>query len=192
METLTFLFTDIEGSTQLLTRLGDAYAAALSDHHDIIRTSLAAHGGDEIATTGDGFFAVFSSPRGSVAAAIDMQRILAAHNWPNEERVRVRIGIHTGEATKETTGPVGLDVHRAARIAAVGHGGQILVSVSTAAIAGGALPDGVRLRDLGRHRLKDLGAPEQIFQLEATTCRRTSRHFGHSTTLSFRTIFPAC
>ena len=169
METLTFLFTDIEGSTELLRRLGDAYARLLSEHHEIIRASLVAHGGDEIDTAGDGFFAVFSSPRESLAAATQMQRSLAAHSWPGEERVRVRIGVHTGEAAKEeAVGLVGLDVHRAARIAAVGHGGQTLVSASTAAIARGSLPDGARLRDLGRHRLKDLGEPEQIFQLEVS------------------------
>ncbi|MGA2531285.1 MAG: adenylate/guanylate cyclase domain-containing protein, partial [Acidimicrobiales bacterium] len=165
--TMTFLFTDIEGSTDLLTRLGDAYAELLTNHHQIIRASLVAHGGDEIDTAGDGFFAVFSSPRESLAAAIEMQRSLAAHSWPGEERVRVRMGVHTGEATKEeAVGLVGLDVHRAARIAAVGHGGQTLVSASTAAIARGSLPVGAQLRDLGRHRLKDLGEPEQIFQLE--------------------------
>jgi predicted ATPase/class 3 adenylate cyclase len=168
METLTFLFTDIEGSTAMLTRLGDAYGGLLAEHHEIIRGGLAANDGHEIDTTGDGFFAVFSSPRGSLVAAIEMQRSLAAHAWPNGEHVRVRMGIHTGEAAREAIGPVGIDVHRAARITAVGHGEQVLVSASTAAIAQGSLPEGARLRDLGRHRLKDLGEPEQLFQLEVS------------------------
>ncbi|MFZ0173827.1 MAG: BTAD domain-containing putative transcriptional regulator [Acidimicrobiales bacterium] len=165
--TLTFLFTDIEGSTAILRRLGDRYAELLTAHHEIIRNSLAAHNGTEVVTAGDGFFATFASPRACVAAAVEMQRAVAAAPWPAGEVVRVRMGIHTGEASEESTGLVGLDVHKAARIAAVGHGGQVLVSSATAAIVRDALPEDCHLRDLGSHRLKDLGQPEQLFQLDA-------------------------
>ena len=123
METLTFLFTDIEGSTALLGRLGDDdYARVLAGHHALIRSALAAHGGREIDTQGDAFFAVFSSPRGCVAAVLAMQQDLQAHAWPGGERVRVRMGIHCGEAARTAAGLVGLEVHRAARVAAVGYG----------------------------------------------------------------------
>jgi len=160
-----FLFTDIEGSTALLQRAGgDVYARVLAGHHALIRSALAAHGGTELNTAGDGFFAGFSSPRACVAAALEMQQALGVHGWPGGEQVRVRMGVHAGEAEQTTTGLVGLDVHRAARIAAVAHGGQVLVS-QAAALADGALPPGAGLRDLGWHRLKDLGRPEQIFQL---------------------------
>jgi predicted ATPase/class 3 adenylate cyclase len=162
----TFLFTDIEGSTALLQRVGgDVYAGVLADHHGLIRSALAAHGGTELNTAGDGFFAGFSSPRGCVAAVLEMQRALGSQAWPGGEQVRVRMGVHAGEAEHTAAGLVGLDVHRAARIAAVAHGGQVLVSQTAAALADGALPPGAWLRDLGWHRLKDLGRPEQIFQL---------------------------
>jgi class 3 adenylate cyclase len=168
VETFTFLFTDIEGSTALLGRLGEGlYAQLLGAHHALIRSGLAAHGGREVDTQGDAFFAVFSSPRACVAAATQMQRALAAQAWPGGERVRVRMGVHTGEAAQTTTGLVGLDVHRAARVAAVGYGGQVLVSEAAATLVRDALPAGVSLADLGVHRLKDLGRPERIFQLQA-------------------------
>jgi predicted ATPase/class 3 adenylate cyclase len=166
VEMFTFLFTDIEGSTALLQRLGgDVYAQVLADHHTLIRSALAAHGGREIDTAGDGFFAEFSSPRGCIAAAAQMQQALAAQAWPGDEPVRVRMGVHCGEAEQTGTGLVGLDVHRAARIAAVAHGGQVLVSETAAAMIRDALPAGAVLRDLGVHRLKDLGRPERILQL---------------------------
>ena len=167
-ETLTFLFTDIEGSTALLRRAGEgAYAQVLAGHHAIIRSGLAGHGGREVDTAGDGFFAVFSSPRSCVAAVLEMQQAIEAHAWPAGERVRVRMGVHTGEASKAATGLVGLDVHRAARVAAVGYGGQVLLSETAAALVRDRLPPGVSLADLGVHRLKDLGRPERIFQLQA-------------------------
>ena len=129
METLTFLFTDIEGSTALLGRLEeDGYAQMLAGHHALIRSALAAHDGREVDTQGDAFFAVFSSPRACVAAVLEMQQALQAHAWPGGERVRVRMGIHCGEAAKTAAGLVGLEVHRAARVAAIAHGGQVLVS----------------------------------------------------------------
>jgi class 3 adenylate cyclase len=168
VETVTFLFSDIEGSTALLRRVGDGgYAQVLAGHHAVIRSGLAGHGGREVDTAGDGFFAVFSSPRACVAAVLEMQQALQAHAWPAGERVRVRMGIHTGEAFRAATGLVGLDVHRAARVAAVGYGGQVLVSETAAALVRDRLPPGAALADLGVHRLKDLGRPERIFQLQA-------------------------
>jgi class 3 adenylate cyclase/tetratricopeptide (TPR) repeat protein len=166
VETLTFLFTDIEGSTVLLGRVGQGvYAQVLADHHAIIRSGLAAHGGREVDTQGDAFFAVFSAAPACVAAVIEMQRTLAAHAWPAGEQVRVRMGMHTGEASRTATGLVGLDVHRAARVAAVGYGGQVLVSAATAALVRDGLPHDAGLADLGVHRLKDLEDPVRIFQL---------------------------
>ena len=172
METFTFLFTDIEGSTALLRRIGQgAYEQVLDDHHSLIRSALAAHGGTEANTLGDGFFAVFSSPRACAAAVLDMQQAIEAHAWPAGEHVRVRMGIHTGEASETATGLVGLDVHRAARLAAVAYGGQVLLSETAAALVRDSLPPGAALTDLGVHRLKDLGRPEQIFQLHAEGLR---------------------
>jgi predicted ATPase/class 3 adenylate cyclase len=168
VETRTFLFTDIEGSTALLRRVGEAvYARVLTAHDTLIRSALAAHGGTELNTMGDGFFAGFSSPRACVAAVLEMQQALEAYAWPGDERVRVRMGVHTGEAAETPSGVVGLDVHRAARIAGVAHGGQVLLSETAAALVRDALPVGVTLENLGLHRLKDLGRPEQIFQLRA-------------------------
>ena len=166
VETLTFLFTDIEGSTVLLRRVGDdVYAQVLAGHHALIRSSLAAHGGREVDTQGDAFFAVFSSPRACVAAVLEMQQAIEAHAWPAGEQVRVRMGVHCGEAERTATGLVGLEVHRAARVAAVAFGGQVLVSETAAALVRDWLPPGAALTDLGSHRLKDLGRPERIFQL---------------------------
>ncbi len=166
--TFTFLFTDIEGSTALLGRMGQSvYAQSLADHHAIIRSGLAAHGGREVDTQGDAFFAVFSSPAACVAAVVQMQQALQTHAWPGGEQVRVRMGVHSGEASETATGLVGLDVHRAARVGAAGHGGQVLVSERSAALVRGALPPGATLADLGVHRLKDLEHPVRIFQLRA-------------------------
>jgi predicted ATPase/class 3 adenylate cyclase len=166
--TLTFVFTDIEGSTALLRRVGaDVYAQILADHHSLIRSALAGHDGTELNTLGDGFFAAFASPRACVVAVLEMQHGLQQHDWPAGERVRVRMGVHTGEAAQTPAGLLGLDVHRAARVAGVASGGQILLSETTAALVRDSLPAGAALRDLGLHRLKDLGRPEQIFQLDA-------------------------
>jgi predicted ATPase len=148
--------------------VGEArYASLLAEHHRLVRDSLAAHDGNEVDTQGDGFFAVFVSPRACTRAVLEMQRELATRDWPEGERIRVRMGVHTGEASETATGLVGLDIHRAARLAAVAHGGQVVLSSSAAALVRDFLPDGVSLRDLGLHRLKDLGRPEQIYQLEA-------------------------
>jgi predicted ATPase/class 3 adenylate cyclase len=168
VETFTFLFTDIEGSTALVRRLGEGlYTQLLTDHHRLIRAGLAAHGGEEVDTQENAFFAVFSSPGACVAAALEMQRALEEHGWPGGEHVRARMGVHTGEAERTATGLVGLEVHRAARVAAVGYGGQVLVSEAAAALVRGGLAPGVSVQDLGVHRLKDLGRPERIFQLQA-------------------------
>ena len=153
----------------MLQRLGvSAYGQVLAHHHALIRSGLAAHGGEEVGTQGDSFFAVFSSPAACMAAVAEMQQVIAAHAWPDGEHVRVRMGVHTGEAAETATGLVGLDVHRAARVAGVAYGGQVLVSEAAAALVRHALPPGTALRDLGVHRLKDLGHPEQIFQLNVT------------------------
>ena len=168
METLTFLFTDIEGSTAMLARLGDdGYARVLAGHHALIRSALAAHDGREVDTQGDAFFAVFSSPRGCVAAVLAMQQGIQDHAWPGGEQVRVRMGVHCGEAQRTAAGLVGLEVHRAARVAAVACGGQVLVSEAAAVLVRDGLPSATALADLGMHRLKDLGRPERIFQLQA-------------------------
>jgi predicted ATPase/class 3 adenylate cyclase len=153
--TVTFLFTDVEGSTRLLERLGEAYADALLEHRRVVRDAFAAEGGVEVDTQGDAFFVAFPSAGGAAAAALAAQAALAA--WP----VRVRMGLHTGEPQLTREGYVGMDVHRGARIAAAGHGGQILVSEPTQKLLG----ERDDLRDLGRHRLKDMGAAERIFQL---------------------------
>jgi predicted ATPase len=152
--TVTFLFTDIEGSTRLLRELGDGYAEALAEHRRLLREVFAAHGGVEVDTQGDAFFVAFARAGEALAAAREGQAALGAGP------IRVRMGLHTGEPLVTDEGYVGLDVHRAARIAAVGHGGQVLLSQSTRELSG---PDG--LVDLGEHRLKDLTAPERLYQL---------------------------
>jgi predicted ATPase/class 3 adenylate cyclase len=169
VQTLTFLFTDIEGSTALLRRLGEGdYGRVLADHQALIRAALAAHDGQEVDTQGDAFFAVFSSPTACVAAVLEMQRALEARAWPGGEHVRVRMGVHTGEAATSAAGAlVGLDVHRAARVGAIAHGGQVLLSETAAALVRDSLPPGAALRDLGAQRLKDLGRPVRVFQLDA-------------------------
>jgi predicted ATPase/class 3 adenylate cyclase len=163
--TVTFLFSDIEGSTRLLQQLGDRYAAGLEQHQRLIRDAIAEHDGDEIATEGDSFFVAFPSASGAVQAAVRAQRSLIGAEWPAGEAFRVRMGLHTGEATRGGDSYVGIDVHRAARIAAAAHGGQVLVSETTRVLVEASLPPGASLRDLGSHRLKDLSAPERLHQL---------------------------
>jgi predicted ATPase/class 3 adenylate cyclase len=153
--TVTFLFTDIEGSTRLLQELGDEYADILADHRRVLREAFARHGGVEVGTEGDSFFVAFAKASDALAAAAAAREALA------DGPVRVRMGLHTGEPTVTDEGYVGIDVHRAARIAAAGHGGQVLVSQATRDLAGAD-----RLRDLGVHRLKDLAAPERLYQLD--------------------------
>ncbi|MEA2633681.1 MAG: hypothetical protein QOH92_448 [Chloroflexota bacterium] len=163
--TVTFFFSDIEGSTRLIQRLGDRYPDVLLTHHTVLREALAANGGHELRTEGDSFFIVFDSALQACAGAAAAQKALHAHQWPEGGIVRVRIGIHTGEAALVGNEYVGLDVHRAARVASAGHGGQVLVSETTRALVDHALPPGLTLKDLGLHRLKDLAKPERLFQL---------------------------
>jgi predicted ATPase/class 3 adenylate cyclase/DNA-binding CsgD family transcriptional regulator len=169
VETLTFLFSQLEGSTALLRRLGgDDYGQVLAGLHALIRAALMAHDGKEVGTQEDAFFATFSSPAACVTAVIDMQHALEGREWPGGEQVRVRMGVHTGEAAIMATG---LDVHRAALVGAIAHGGQVLLSETAAALVRDSLPPDAALRDLGAQRLKDLGRPEQIFQLDAEGLR---------------------
>ncbi len=166
-ETITMLFSDIEGSTALLRRLGDRYADALSAQRALLRTAFADCGGQEMGTEGDSFFVVFGSAAEAVRCCVAAQRALSGYDWPGGIPVRVRMGLHSGEPVRHEDGYVGLDVHRAARIAGVAHGGQVLLSEATRQLAGSRLPAGVSLRDLGLHRLKDIEAPEHIYQLAA-------------------------
>jgi predicted ATPase/class 3 adenylate cyclase len=162
--TVTMLFSDIEGSTALLSRLGDRYGEALSAHRAMLRKAIAAWGGREMSTEGDSFFVVFGSAAGAVGCALAAQRDLARYDWPGGDPVRVRMGLHSGEPTPHEDNYIGMDVHRAARIAATAHGGQVVLSEATVALAD-PLPDGVSVVDLGLHRLKDIAAPERIYQL---------------------------
>ena len=164
--TVTFVFTDIEGSTKLANDLGDdRWPAVLGRHRQLIRAAIAEAGGHEEKTEGDGFLAVFGRAAGAVAAATSAQRALAAEPWPDDAPIRVRMGVHTGDGRLDADGEyVGADIHRAARVAAAGHGGQVLLSATTSALVADELPDGVSIRSLGEHRLRDL-RPERICQL---------------------------
>lgn len=163
--TVTFLFTDVEASTDLVRRLGARYADILGEARAMLRTAFADHGGREVDTQGDSFFVVFERAHDAGLAAVDAQRALAAHLWPDDGIVRVRMGLHTAEPHVWEEGYVGVGVHRAARVCAVGHGGQILLSRSTAGLIDDDELEGVSLRDLGAHRLKGLQNAERIFQL---------------------------
>ena len=163
--TVTFVFTDIEGSTRLLQELGDEEYGRLSgDHRRIVRETFGARGGTEIDTQGDAFFFSFPRARDAVAAAVDAQRALRDHEWPDGKDVLVRMGVHTGEPHMGEEGYLGLDVVRAARISAAGNGGQILISETTRALLGNQLPEGVAVHDLGQQHLKDV-QHEHIYEL---------------------------
>jgi predicted ATPase/class 3 adenylate cyclase len=163
--TVTLLFTDIEGSTELLQRLGPRYADVLAEQRALLRAAFQDWGGREVDTQGDAFFVAFARAADALAAAVDAQRALATHPWPEGVAVRVRMGLHTGAPDVAGDGYVGLDVHRAARIGAAGHGGQILLSGATRALVERDLPAGADLHDLGEYRLRDLQRPERIYQL---------------------------
>jgi WD40 repeat protein/class 3 adenylate cyclase len=163
--TLTFLFSDIEGSTRLLRQLREQYAKALSEHRQLMRAAFAEHGGEEMGTEGDAFFVVFRRASEGVAAAAAAQRALARHEWPDGTELRVRMGLNTGEPGVEEEGYFGLGLHLTARICSAAHGGQVLVSQSTCAVCQTEELDGIELRDLGEHRLKDFDRPERLFQL---------------------------
>jgi predicted ATPase/class 3 adenylate cyclase len=164
--TVTFLRTDIEGSMRLVRELGDRYDALQSTHHALIRAAYAPHGGVEVGTEGDAFFLVFEGAGDAVRSAVAMQRALAAHDWPDGVAPRVRVGIHTGSARLAGDDYGGFDVNRVARIANTGSGGQIVLSDTVRALVVDDLPEGTALRDLGRHRLKDIATPEHLFQLD--------------------------
>jgi predicted ATPase/class 3 adenylate cyclase len=164
--TVTFLRTDVEGSMGLALALGSDWDGINGTHLGLLRDAVERHDGVCVRTEGDAMFAAFGEAGAGVTSAIDGQRALLAHPWPRGVDVRVRMGIHTGEAHLAGDDYGGFEVNRAARIAAVGHGGQVVVSATTASLVESALPSGVRLRDLGRHALKDIPAPEQLFQLD--------------------------
>ena len=164
--TVTFLFTDIEGSTRLVQALGDEYAGLLEEHHALVSGAIEAAGGRVFGSEGDALFAAFDSAVPAIAAAAAAQRALAAHRWPAGGEVRVRMGIHTGQAIDTGDNYVGLSLHQVARIANAAHGGMVLVSQATRQLAQ-ALPAGLDLRDLGERRLKDLAAAERLYQLLA-------------------------
>jgi class 3 adenylate cyclase len=164
--TVTFVFSDMAGSTALLKQLGDAeYATLLAVHRRLVREIFAAHEGQEIDTQGDAFFYSFVRARQAVAAAVEVTRAHAKGTWPGDVEVRIRLGLHTGEPAVGDEGYTGLDVVRASRIAATGAGGQVLLSDTTRSIVAGDLGDGVELRPLGERPLKDIDLPEPIFEL---------------------------
>ncbi len=160
------MFTDIEGSTKLAQQLrGDRWTTVLARHRELIRSGIASVDGHEDKTEGDGFLAVFERAPDAIRAAVAAQRSLEAEPWPDDIAVRVRMGIHSGDGALDADGEyVGADIHRAARVAAAGHGGQVLLSETTSALVTDELPEGVEIRGLGEHRLKDL-RPERICQL---------------------------
>src|SRR5262249_42167481 len=165
--TVTFLFTDIEGSTRLWEQHPEPMRLALARHHSLVSQGIEEHGGSVITRQGEGdsFVAVFARAADAVAAACSLQRELQAERWPTETPVRVRMALHTGEADLRDGDYFGVAVNRCARLRGVGHGGQTLLSQTTAALVREHLPSGMSLGDLGTHRLKDLQRPERIFQL---------------------------
>ena len=167
--TLTFVFSDVEGSTRLLRQLGERYAPVVADHQRLMREAFTGHGGREVDAQGDSFFVAFARPRDAVLAALGAQRSLSEHEWPAQAELRVRIGIHTGPAEVVGERYVGLAVHRAARICSLGHGGQILLSQATVSVLEDELEEllDVELRDLGEQRLKDFDRGVRIYEILA-------------------------
>jgi class 3 adenylate cyclase len=163
---VTFLLTDIEDSTGLTRRLGERYGPLLTQVRRIIRAAVRDERGQEVDSRADEYFGVFERPAPALRAALAIQRRLTRHAWPNRARVRVRIGIHSGDPTQSDGGYVGMAVHTAARITAAAHGGQILLSGAAQQAIDGSQPDGVGWRSLGRHRLRGLPDPEPLFQVE--------------------------
>src|ERR1700674_5044847 len=163
--TVTFLFSDIEGSTQLLERHGKVMGTALARHHDLFEQVVERHDGAIFETVGDAVYAAFAQAPDAVAAALDAHRALAAEDWGPIERLAVRIAIHGGAVERRGDHYFGPALFRCARLQVLGYGEQTLWSAVAAGLVAGALPAAASLRDLGRHRLKDLGEPEQVFQL---------------------------
>jgi predicted ATPase/DNA-binding SARP family transcriptional activator/class 3 adenylate cyclase len=196
--TVTFLFTDIEGSTRLLKRLGARYADVLEQHHRLLRQVFAEFDGREVDNQGDALFVAFPRAKDAVAGAVAAQQALAAHAWPDDVDVRVRMGLHTGEPIVGTDRYVGLGVHTAARVCSAGHGGQILLSSVTRALVEDDLPERTTLRDLGEHLLRDLERPERLFQLavegppQRFPALKTTPRAGSepATSLEFRILGP--
>jgi predicted ATPase/class 3 adenylate cyclase len=186
--TITMLFSDVEGSTALLSRLGDRYGEALSAQRAIQRAAFAEFGGHEMGTEGDSFFAVFASAADAAWSCVAAQRNLAGHNWPEGITLRVRMGLHSGEPARHEDGYIGMDVHRAARIAAAAHGGQVVASDAARLLAAPRLPADVSFHDLGFYRLKDIEAPEHVFQL---TAAGLPDRFPPLRSLGAATSFPA-
>ena len=192
--TVTFLFTDIESSTRLLTQLGEErYRDVLEQHQHIVRDAVARCEGREVDNQGDSFFFVFASAKSALAAAVIAQRALAEHEWPDGARVRVRMGLHTGEPAVGEERYVGLGVHRAARIGAVGHGGQVLLSNATRELIEDEV-GGVSVRALGAYRLKDFDRPEPLFQLDIDGLQTEfpplkAERFSEPRTLRRRSVF---
>jgi class 3 adenylate cyclase len=169
--TVTFVFTDVEGSTRLLKHARQAYGGLLARHHELVRDAIEQQGGREVDTQGEAFFVAYARAKDAVASAIELQRAHAAEAWPEGSEIRVRIGIHTAEPELRSDGYFGLGLHRAARICAVGHGGQVLLSRSAAGLVDeDEIPD-IEVRDLGEHLLKDLERRERIYQLVAPGLR---------------------
>jgi class 3 adenylate cyclase len=164
--TVTFLLTDIEGSTELLGRLGDRYATLLTDVRRRVRAAVRQAGGREVSARGDDVFAVFERANAALDAALTIQRAMQTGDWPEESDVRLRIGLHRGRPALTDTGYVGLSVHAAARICFAAHGGQIVMSSAVRAAVAGSLPEGVGLRDLGAWRFRGLPEPVSLFQVE--------------------------
>jgi predicted ATPase/class 3 adenylate cyclase len=169
---VTFLFTDVEASTRLARTLGDdSWAQQLETHRRLVRDSLEPSGGQEVDAQGDALFAVFRRPSDALSAAVACQRALTAHEWPEGAPVRIRVGLHTGEAVLRGGHYMGQEVHRASRICDVAHGGQIVASQATAELVRESLPAQLSLRDLGAHRLKDLEEPQRLYQVAAPDLR---------------------
>jgi class 3 adenylate cyclase len=164
--TVTFVFTDIEGSTALLKQLGDRYGDVLSQHRRLVRETFGGAGGTEIDTQGDAFFFAFPRAREAVNASVEVQRAHIAADWPEDAAVRVRIGLHTGEPAVGEEGYLGLDVVRAARICTAARGGNVLMSETTRALIGSSLPEGVSVFPLGERHLKGIDEPERVYELE--------------------------
>src|SRR5437763_10520733 len=165
MGTVTLLFTDMEGSTRLLQQVGERYTDLLEEYRQLLRAAFQRWNVNVVYTQGYPFVAAFARATDAVSGAVAAQRALASHFWPEGAVVRVRMGLHTGEPTLSSQGYTGLDVHLAARIMSAGHGGQVLLSQTTRALVEHDLPEGVSLRDLGAHRLKDLQHPSHLYQL---------------------------
>src|SRR5687768_2376929 len=169
--TVTFLRTDVEGSMVLAHAVGASWDALNATHIGLVRRAIDGHGGVLVRTEGDAIFAAFTDAGAAVAAAVAAQRLIDDHPWPPEAAIRVRMALHSGEAHRAGDDYGGFEVNRAARIAGAGHGGQILLSEPTRALAVDTLPDGVLVRDLGLHTLKDVPRPERLFQLDVAGLR---------------------